>query len=907
MPKRIVFYFIGFVMVASLAFYGFNRWKDSREKVDLWTLVPESAVLVLETNNHAALIQHLRETGLWESFSILPFAQRLEEDLAALDSVAPGSQRLSRFLDEKDILTSLHVVGKADVGYVYYVPVATVAEHRFLRTLTENIGKSDVYQEETREYQGILLTDIANTRLGTRFTYFTYHNNIVLSPSAVLVEEIVRRVSREQTESLAGEFRNTSYLGKPQVYANVFVNYRTLPDFLGLFLKQEVMPQVRYLSSLTQSAMLELKLERDKIFLNGFSSPEKLKNSLHQLMQSQKPQLFGLKAYLPSRTALLLHFGLAEIARLRLPRKENTSVYAVTVDSLAKSLSEEAALVFLESPSISAIPEKVAFAHVANPAATEKLVGSLSMQLATARKQKPVTEQYGNYTIQLLNVPELPAELLGKAFSGFEQSYVVQVGDYLLLSERAATLRTVLNDISEENVWGKSVMQKAFLEQTLQEANFSLYLNSVNAWYMLNRYVEDTEREDLLQNASLIKQFNQLSLQFSKVEQQYYTSLVIRRPSRGNSGAGQDIFASEQTLSFGSRLETRPFPVQNPNDRSREVVVQDSAGVLHNISANAQRGWVDSLGVSIRGTILQAEMGPEQKLRYLFATANHIHALNEQGQELENFPFNLGDSLSIQHLAVFDYENDRNHRLLIDDSMGNLYMYDSRGAAVQGWQPRRMDYRLATAPQHLRVGGRDVIVVVLENGYIYALNRQGDTYPGFPINLKSPVTGSIAVNIGADLRRTTLTSVTRYGSVVTFNLQGKVLNREQLYRPSKRAMFELEPEGSQGRSSIIVRQEQGKVTVFDQDLNQVFEKRYVTSAPKIVQYFNFGGANRIYAITETGPQKTYLYDAEGNLIGNRILESSQPVTLYYNEASNRYTLYKVFRRELKQIDFKLPD
>ncbi len=907
MPKRIVFYFISFVILASLAFYGFNRWKDSREKVDLWTLVPESAVLVLETNNHANLMKHLRETELWESFSLLSFAQRLEENLASLDSVAPGSQRLSRFLDEKDIITSLHVVGKAEVSYVYYVPVSTVAEHRFLRTLTENIERSTVYQEQTREYQGVLLTDVANTRLGTRFTYFTYHNNIVLSPSAVLIEEIVRRINRGQTTPVVGKFRSTNYLGQPEVYANVFVNYRTLPEFLNLFLKDEVMPQVRYLASLAQNGMLELKLERDKIFLNGFSAPETLKNSLHQLMQPQKPQPFGIKEYLPSRTAMLLHFGLEEIERMRLPRKANTSVYGATVDSLAVLLSDEAALVYLESASISASPEKVAYAHVANPAAAEKLVQRLSQQVATARKQNPVVEQYGNYTIQMLNVPELPEQLLGNVFKGFEQSFIVQVGDYMLLSEKVTTLRALLNDISEENVWGKSVMQKAFLEETLQEANFSIYLNTVNAWYMLNRYVEDSERENLLQNASLIKRFNQVSLQFSKVEGQYYTSFVIRKPSRTNSAAGQNVFAAEQVLPFNSRLETRPFPVQNASDRSREVIIQDSAGILYNINANAQRSWADTLGAAIRGTVQQVEMGPDQKLHYLFATANHIHALNEQGEELENYPFNLGDSLSIQHLAVFDYENDRNHRLLVDDNMGNLYMYDSRGAAVQGWQPRRMDYRLATTPQHLRVNNRDVILVVLENGYIYALNRQGDTYPGFPINLKSPITGSIAVNIGADLRRTALTAVTRYGSIVTFNLQGKILNREQLYRPSKRAMFELVPEGSKGRSFIIVRQEQGKVTVFDQDLNQVFEKRYVTSAPKIVQYFNFGGANRIYAITETGPQKTYLYDTEGNLIGNRILESSQPVTLYYNESSNMYTLYKVFRRELKQIDFKLPD
>ncbi|MCX2738770.1 hypothetical protein [Pontibacter anaerobius] len=904
MPKRIVFFFFGFVILASLVYYGFNRWKDSREKVDLWALVPDNAALVVETSNHQALMEHLRETELWQSFSVLPVANRFQENMTYLDSVAPGNQRLDRFLNEKRILTSLHVEAKLDVSFVFYVPVNSVGEHRFLRTLTENINKSEIFEQSSRSYQGHLLTDITNTRNGSSFTYFTYHNNIILSASPVLVEEIVRRITRGKPTSVAAQFSNVDYLNQPEVYANVFVNYRVLPELLGLFLEEEVMPHVRYLATLCQNGMLELKLEQNKLFLNGFSSPEKLNKSLHSNMQPQKPQLLGVKAYLPNRTAMMLHFGLQEIARLRQPQEGNRSVFAATVDSLARSFSREAALVYLESNSISQSPEKIAFAHTASPAQTQRLLNSLAKQLADARKEKPYSEKYGNHTIHLLDVPELPEQLLGRVFKGFEQSYVVQVNDYLLASEEVATLHHLIDDIAEENVWGKSVAQKAFLEETLQEANFSLYLNTVNAWYVLNRYTSEEERENLLQNATLIKRFAQVSLQFSIVEGRYYTSLVIRRPDQGK-GSGQDGFEEEESITFGNRLDTRPFPVQNAVDRSRELVVQDSANVLLNISALGKRGWTDSLGTSLRSDIKQIEYGPDKKLRYLFITSNRIHAINNQGQPLDNFPFNLPDTLDLQHLAVFDYEKDGNYRLLVDDKLGNLYMYNLRGAGVQGWQPRRMDYRLAAEPQHLRVGGRDVILVALENGYIYALNRNGDTYPGFPINLKVPLTSGVVAKVGANLRRTEVTAVTRYGNVVTMNLQGTVLRSEQLMRPSKRALFDLVPESSNGRSYVIVRQEQGKVAVLDQDLKEVFEKNYVTSAPKIVQFFRFGGDNIVYAITETGPRKTYLYDSGGRLIGNRSLENSHPVTIYYNEIANDYTLYFTSGNQLKKFRFSV--
>ncbi|TPE44618.1 hypothetical protein [Pontibacter mangrovi] len=904
MPKRIVFFFVGFVVLASLLYYGFNQWKAGREKVDLWTLVPDDAALVVETNNHQALMQHLRETELWQTFSQLPMAHRFEEDIAYLDSVAPGNQRLERFLDEKRILTSLHVEGKTSLSYVFYIPVNSVGEHRFLRNLTENISKSDIFGEVTnRDYQGQQLTDVYNTRNGRGFTFFTYHNNVILSASPVLVEEIVRRVTRGEPVSVAAAFSNVDYLQQPDVYANVFVNYRALPELFGLFLKEEVMPQVRYLSTLCQSAMLELKLEQNTLFLNGFSTSEGLKNSLHNTMQPRKPQPLALKPYLPNRTAMMLHFGMQEIARLR-RQQENESAYGVTVDSLARSFSQEAALVYMESNSISQTPEKVMYAHSANPARTKALINRLTNQVAEARKAQPFAEKYGDYTIHLLDVPELPEQLLGSVFHGFEQSYAVQVDGYLLISEEVATLRHLLDDIAEENVWSKSGGQKLFLEETLQEANFSLFLNTVNAWYILNRYTTEEERENLLQNATIMKRFAQVGLQFAAVEDRYYTSLLIRRPDL-NSTAGQNVFEEEPGMEFDNRLDTPPFPVQNAVDRSRELVVQDSANVLLNITALGKRGWTDSLGAPLRSDVKQIEYGPDKKLRYLFITADRIHAINNQGQPLENFPFNLPDTLHLQHLAVFDYEKNGDYRLLVDDNLGNLYMYNMRGAGIQGWLPRRMDYRLAAEPQHLRVGGRDVILVPLENGYIYALNRNGDTYPGFPINLKAPLTSGTMAKIGADLRRTEVTAVTRYGNVVTFNLQGRVLRREQLMRPSKRALFQLVPESSNGRSYVIVRQEQGKVAILDQDLNELFEKRYVTSASKIVQYFHFGGDNKVYAITETGPRKTYLYDAKGKLIGGRSIENNQQVTVYYNETANDYTLYFTSGNQLKKMRFSV--
>ncbi|MEJ8756093.1 hypothetical protein WG947_03735 [Pontibacter sp. H259] len=902
MLKRLFFYFIGFVVLASLAYYGFSRWQASREKVDLWAIVPESAAIVVETNNHQALAAHLNKTELWQDMEVLPIVQQFQENMALLDSISPSKQRLERFLDKKNILTSVHVTGKSTLNFIFYIPVSSVGEHRFLRTITENITKHPDFEQNSRNYQGVLLTEVIYKPLNLRYTYFSYHNNMVLSSSRALIEEVVRRAAQDELVSIAAAYKSANYLDQADVYANVFLNNREMPKLLNLFLKDDVMPQVLSLSSLCRSGMLQLKLDDDRIFLNGFSNPETQKNSFHNTLGAVKPKAILVKEYLPVRTAVLLHFGVQQLSRLNQQKKETPAAsYNATIDSLSATFKQELALAYLESNSTRNSPEKVVYARTANKQKTLKLLQQLNTQAAS--KTKLYTGIYGSYRIQQMAVAQLPAKLFGELFSGFEQVYAVELEDYILFTDELSTAHSLIDDVLAEKVWSKSPVQQALQEETLQEANFSFFINTVNAWYVLSRYTSEDERESLLQASSFIKKYNQVAIQFAKVEGQYYTSLVFRKQQ--SSDVSESSYTTAFSVPFKSQIISKPYPVLNVADRTHGIIVQDSAYTLHHISAEGKRTWTDSLTSNVRGSIKQLPIGPEKRLRYVFTTANRIHAVNNQGQPLENFPFNLTDSLNIQRLTILDYDKSGNYNLLVDDAAGNLYMYDIRGNAIQGWQPRSLDYKLAAEPLYLRIGTRDVIVTLLDNGYVYALNKNGETYQGFPFSLKSPVTSGAIATIGPDLRRTELKTITRYGEVVTFNLQGRVLRRDKLPRPSKRAMFELVQEENGNRHFVFVRQEQGKVAIFNQDQKLLFEKRFVTSAPKIVQYFNFGGDNIIYAITETGPQKTYLYNATGTLIGEKPLDNNQPVTIFHNEAENTYSLYKVFRKELQKVNFRL--
>lgn len=908
MPKKYIFYLVVLLLVAGLGYYGYSKWTEAREKVNLWTLVPDDAVFVIESGNHTQFTERLKRTQVWESLSEVTYLRRLEENLDLVDSLGGNRNDLQKFLGPKSILTSVHLVSKTDFDLVFYLPISTVKEHRYVRTLVENLEKNQVFQHTSHKYQGIQITELKNLNNGDAISYFSYRNNLIISQSTLLLESIIRRIKRKQFESVAADYKNINYLSQEKVYANVFINYRNLPPFLGLYFKPELRPAIEYLSGLCRNSMLEFKLENNKLFLNGFSNPETLGETFSRHLENQKPKQFKMQQFVPSRTAVLLHFGLDQASRMRQFSNPgpvlNTPVQTLT-DSLAMFFGGELALGYLQTYSTAVAPEKVIIANMAAPG---KVIGLLNQLVSNTNRQAgtaPYKEQKGKYTIRMVPLQEFPRQLFGNLFGGFGQAFFVQVEDFLFFTDDVATLRTILADIEAENVWGKSVAQKAFLEETQHETNFSLYVNSDNAWNLLNRFVNPEKRTSLLRNENLITDFNQFSVQFSKVESQFYTSILLRQQDAlAIEDQRADTFEIEKSTAFRSSLINGPFPVRNPLNRSLEMIVQDSGQVLHNVSLSGKITWSDTLRETVVGEVMQVELGTDGKTKYLFATENKIHCLDRSGREVENFPYYLPDSVRIQRLTVLDWENGE-HRLLVDDALGNLYMFDEAGDLIEGWEPRRLEARLAAEPQLVRVGAKKLVLTVLENGYVYALSEAGETYPGFPFSAGGAIRSGVFGKAGANLRKSEFTLVTQGGEVITFNLAGVIMRRHQLARPDRNARFTLVPENN-NKSYLIARQSLGRVTLLNPEFRLLLERNFFTSSPKIVQYYLFGGDRIVYVITETGPAKTYLFDGKAQPIGNQVIENRNPVSLFYHEVTDQYQLYKVFGRELKKISIARP-
>jgi len=98
--------------------------------------------------------------------------------------------------------------------------------------------------------------------------------------------------------------------------------------------------------------------------------------------------------------------------------------------------------------------------------------------------------------------------------------------------------------------------------------------------------------------------------------------------------------------------------------------------------------------------------------------------LDRNGNEVKQLSFPINSNLINNPISIFDYEKNRNYRVLItEDNL--IKMYDSNGNIVSGFKPPPFDSTIINSPVHIRIDSKDYIVVQLENGNLKILDRRG--------------------------------------------------------------------------------------------------------------------------------------------------------------------------------------
>lgn len=912
MSRKLWALLVALALLLALATYVYYRRTVAAEPVDAYALVPDDAVLVLTTRNHFALVRHLQEAQLWDNITAVRYVQEAADHLAVADSLVGGNGRngsLLALLGRKQVVTSVHVTGPDAFDVLYQVPLASVREYRQVRGLLETLGRDRRYRLSQRLLDGQELSVLTEVRTETGLTVFNYRNHLIMSTKAALVEAVVQRLQHPGAPTVLAHFADTDVLRLPEIDAALWLNFRRLPQLLDVLFRPATHARFDHLATLAADGLLGLKLTGPVAELAGFANPETTRGALQAQVQGQRAQPFGLAAVLPTRTALVVQLAVRPLAPAG-PAGADSVGLRVALDSLAATFGPEMAVAYLAAPGPGVAPGRLAYLRCPAPARTARWLGEVRR-----RTGRPAAfTRVGGYEIHPLGVaigsllrpllaPAAPSEAAPEPAGALVDGYLVMAD--------AATLGGALADVSAGATWARTPVYAAFLARTLPRARLGLYLDTRNAWNGLLGALTEDRRAGLLRNEALFKRFPQMAWQLMPAPDeaatgaQYFGRLLLHRPSVG-AGAALTGAGEGRGPAFRVPLVGTPLLLAAAGTRVPAVLVQDSAGVVYFVSPDNSVVWADSLGAPLVGAA-PLPAGPGTAGGLALAAGRRLYRLAlADGREALPFPLNLPDTVRATALQISALVGAA-PRLLVTAGAQALFLLDAKGRQYPGWGPKVLDFPLAGAAVLLSVGGRDVVVCPLQNGYVYAYDQRGGLLPGFPLSVGARLAGGVAVQVATTLGRTRLTVVNQHGELVTFTLVGDVLVRRRVATWSRTATFRLVPATGGGASYGVARDEEGGRYDFylPPQAVPVVSRRFVTSGVKPTQFFDFGAGGRVVAVSEPGPGLAYVFDAQGRLLGGQPLASTGVgVGLAYHAPTGTYQLVRLLGHELRRTELR---
>ena len=315
-----------------------------------------------------------------------------------------------------------------------------------------------------------------------------------------------------------------------------------------------------------------------------------------------------------------------------------------------------------------------------------------------------------NYNIKKIDLSEDVNILFRNVDSEISGKYAVLLGDLLVITKSLSQIKKIINSQNINENLGSNEKYLSFKEQKSDSYSF-LWIgnnNSIGSKIKNNYYIESELYPYRSFSGRVNKDIALLEFNLSKAE--------IKT-------SDEDVY-TEFFVTFDQEIISDPKWLKNHLNNEFDIAFQDSDNYLNYLSNKGNLNWRKKLSGKIIGEIKQVDIYKNGRKQMMFRTNEKLYLLDRNGNEVKQLSFPINSNFSNIPISIFDYEKNRNYRFLI--SVDNkINMYDSNGKIVSGFRPPIFESKIINNPVHIRINGKDYIVIQLEDGSLKILDRRG--------------------------------------------------------------------------------------------------------------------------------------------------------------------------------------
>lgn len=741
---NIIIILASFILMVVAGYFLFLR--NDFDRADPFNAIPDDASIILKIRGPYYNIRPiLEENKIWNEMLSFPSAKRFHMNFLKLDSILSNDKQATEMVKKNELTLSFHQSGKNKYDFVAYMPVLTKNSEKHLIGMIEQKinGKAII---TSRKYSGTKIQDIKFSEPSSLDFSFTFSSGLLMvSPSGILLEEAIRQLEQQNSNNLRPGFLQVFRTAGHNVEANVYINYRTFPVMLARLLNEKYKKNLEEFKCFADWGELDASIRDDVILLNGFTATDQSANEYLNVFLKQQPQNIEIEKIIPDQVAAFIVFSIEDLRRFKQQYKEYLKAdgslenYQAEIDAVNKKYDidmEEMFYSFMDKEAGVLITDVKNYDRDQNTFFVMKTLsqGQAEDNIRDIIAKAAENEQSGsqsfihNYridnetqiTIYRMPVPSLAHKLLGKLFEGVQNHFCTFYDNYLVFGNSIPALAKFIHTNLLQNNLSSDLEFNKCSNFMSSQANIYFYMDISRSMELIQRYLNDKAAIKLDENKDHVMNFHALAVQITNEGDLFYNNIFLNYSSDGMNEP-QTVWESRLDHFF----DFKPKILINHNTQEKEIFIQDNENFIYLINSSGRILWKIKMESQIKSDIYQIDYYKNGKLQYLFNTKTHIHLIDRNGNNVEKYPIVLR-SPATNGIAVFDYEKNKDYRLLVAAEDRLIYAYNIEGQIVKGWSPDRTEQIIFRPLHHVRLEDRDYIIGT-DNYSTYILNRKGET------------------------------------------------------------------------------------------------------------------------------------------------------------------------------------
>ena len=305
-------------------------------------------------------------------------------------------------------------------------------------------------------------------------------------------------------------------------------------------------------------------------------------------------------------------------------------------------------------------------------------------------------------------------ELFGLFDKNLNIQYGILIDKFLVLGNSKNQLKKILTSFENKRTLNNDIYYQKNRENSINKLSF-LWLANTKRIKDDETFINSVSQKLDTKLYPFISYEGIVDKQLSLLN--FYIDRVETRESSGN-------IYNELIVSNTNKITIPPKWLKNHRNNQYDFAYQDDENYLYLYSNKGNLFWKKKLSSQIIGEIQQVDLYKNGRLQMAFRTSDNFFIIDRNGSIVKPFEISFKKSNNINPLSIFDYDNSKNYRFLL--SQDNLIkMYDNRGKIVSGFNPDKFNADILNPPVHIRIKGKDYILLQLTNGELKILNRRG--------------------------------------------------------------------------------------------------------------------------------------------------------------------------------------